>query len=280
MGICLSITSRIMTGRSVGAMATRQRLTRLEREQLPRDRIAIITQLTPIRPLKAVAYTSQPVLTSQEIQTIFFKVSEVHEIHKDFFSKLKERTEGEEHVQPVGDLFQELVRTESLKVSVQVNQFGVYRAFINNYPLAVETAEKCIQSKEQFKQISQKMRLKPTKESKDTPTTTTLEVLLYKPLNHVTRVILSIRQLLDDTPRDHPDFCLLEKALNDSNCFLSMTNQTLPQKSSCRTCDASKDQHLVKDGFVVEVSENSRKLRHLFLSTNLLFSAKQKKISG
>uniref|UniRef100_UPI00398E5BE1 breakpoint cluster region protein-like n=1 Tax=Pristiophorus japonicus TaxID=55135 RepID=UPI00398E5BE1 len=64
--------------------------------------------LMPIRPLKAVAYTSQPVLTSQEIQTIFFNVPELHNLHKDFCSKLKERTEGGDALQPVGDLFQQL----------------------------------------------------------------------------------------------------------------------------------------------------------------------------
>lgn len=34
---------------------------------------------------------------------------------------------------------------------------------------------------------------------------------------------------------------------------------------------------LIKDGFLVELSENSRKLRHLFLFTDLLLCAKLKK---
>lgn len=34
---------------------------------------------------------------------------------------------------------------------------------------------------------------------------------------------------------------------------------------------------LVKDGFLVEVSESSRKVRHVFLFTDLLLCAKMKK---
>lgn len=37
---------------------------------------------------------------------------------------------------------------------------------------------------------------------------------------------------------------------------------------------------LVKDGFLVEVSEGSRKLRHVFLFTDVLLCAKLKKTSA
>ncbi|XP_051900767.1 active breakpoint cluster region-related protein-like isoform X2 [Pristis pectinata] len=225
--------------------------------------------LLPMRPLKAAVYTSQPVLTNQEIQTIFFKVPELNELHKDFFGKLQARLEGGDTLQSVGDIFQQLV-----------SQFGVYRAFVSNYPTAVETAEKCAQSKEQFKMIAQEMRLKPSKESKETPVTTTLEALLLKPVNHITRVTLLIGELLRNTPSDHTDYPALEKALNDSNSFLSATKQTIDHKTGFRESTTDEDQSLVKDGFVVEVSEGSRKLRHILLSTGLLFCTKMKRLPG
>ncbi|XP_078393696.1 active breakpoint cluster region-related protein-like, partial [Cetorhinus maximus] len=161
-----------------------------------------------------------------------------------------------------------------------VKQFGVYRAFVNNYPLAVETAVKSIQSKDQFKQIAEKMWLKNTKELKESPTTTTLEALLHKPVSHLTRVTLLIRELLNNTPRDHSDFCPLEGALSNSNSFLAATNQNIQHKSSLLNNDSAKAQRLVKDGFVVEVSENSRKLRHIFLLSNLFFCARLRKLIG
>ncbi len=40
---------------------------------------------------------------------------------------------------------------------LQASQLGVYRAFVDNYELAVETAEKCCQANTQFAEISEVM---------------------------------------------------------------------------------------------------------------------------
>ncbi|XP_067882449.1 active breakpoint cluster region-related protein-like isoform X4 [Heterodontus francisci] len=249
-----------------------QRREMVLRKMLEDERIYVSeleSLLVPLRPLKAAAYTSQPVLSSQEIQTIFFKVPELYEIHKEFYSRLKERIARGEQPLTVADLFHQLV-----------NQFGVYRAFVNNYRVAVETAEKCVQSKEQFKQIAEKMWLKPSRESKETAATTTLEALLLKPVSHVTRVTLLIRELLNNTPRDHTDYCTLEGALNNSNIFLCSTNQSIQQKNSYRDIDTAKNLQLLKDGFMVEVTENARKLKQVFLSSDLFICAKLRKLTG
>lgn len=63
----------------------------------------------PMKPLRAAATTSQPMLTIQQIETIFFKVPELHEIHKDFYDALLPRVQDWGHQQCVGDLFQKLV---------------------------------------------------------------------------------------------------------------------------------------------------------------------------
>ncbi|XP_069776035.1 active breakpoint cluster region-related protein-like isoform X2 [Narcine bancroftii] len=225
--------------------------------------------LLPLRPLKAAAYTSQPVLTSQEIQAIFFKVPDLYELHQDFCGKLQERLGSGDPLQPVADVFQQLV-----------SQFGIYHAFVSNCPTAVETVERCVQSREQFRMIAQEMRLKPSKESKEMPVTTTLEALLLQPVNHITKVTLLIRELLVNTPSDHNDYIALQKVLRDSNNFLSATKQSLDQRSGDQNPFTDKDPHLVKDGFMVEVSEGSRKLRHVFLCTDLLFCAKLRRLPG
>lgn len=64
----------------------------------------------PMKPLKAAATTSQPVLTVAQIETIFFKVPELYEIHKEFYDGLLPRVQQWSHHQRVGDLFQRLVR--------------------------------------------------------------------------------------------------------------------------------------------------------------------------
>lgn len=62
-----------------------------------------------MKPLRAAATTSQPVLSLQQIETIFFKVPELHEIHKDFYDGLLPRVQAWSEQQSVGDLFQKLV---------------------------------------------------------------------------------------------------------------------------------------------------------------------------
>lgn len=42
-----------------------------------------------MKPLKATATTSQqPVLTIQQIETIFYKIQDIYEIHKEFYDNL------------------------------------------------------------------------------------------------------------------------------------------------------------------------------------------------
>lgn len=44
--------------------------------------------LLPMKPLKATATTSQPVLTIQQIETIFYKIQDIYEIRKEFYDNL------------------------------------------------------------------------------------------------------------------------------------------------------------------------------------------------
>lgn len=43
----------------------------------------------------------------------------------------------------------------SFYLPTQASQLGVYRAFVDNYKVAVETAEKCCQANSQFAEISE-----------------------------------------------------------------------------------------------------------------------------
>lgn len=43
----------------------------------------------------------------------------------------------------------------SLPFTLQASQLGVYRAFVDNYGVAMETAEKCCQANAQFAEISE-----------------------------------------------------------------------------------------------------------------------------
>ncbi|XP_023364607.1 breakpoint cluster region protein [Otolemur garnettii] len=226
--------------------------------------------LLPMKPLKAAATTSQPVLTSQQIETIFFKVPELYEIHKEFYDGLFPRVQQWSHQQRVGDLFQKLA-----------SQLGVYRAFVDNYGVAMETAEKCCQANAQFAEISENLRARSNKDAKDPVTTkNSLETLLYKPVDRVTRSTLVLHDLLKHTPSSHPDHPLLQDALRISQNFLSSINEEITPRRQSMTVKKGEHRQLLKDSFMVELVEGARKLRHIFLFTDLLLCTKLKKQSG
>uniref|UniRef100_A0AAR2JSZ3 BCR activator of RhoGEF and GTPase n=1 Tax=Pygocentrus nattereri TaxID=42514 RepID=A0AAR2JSZ3_PYGNA len=219
--------------------------------------------LLPMKPLKAAATTSQPVLTVQQIETIFFKVPELYEIHKEFYDGLLPRVQQWSHHQRVGDLFQK-----------QASQLGVYRAFVDNYELAVETAEKCCQANTQFAEISENLKVRSTKECKDQ--TTHLKFIL-KEISVYTFVL---QDLLKHTPSSHPDHPLLQDALRISQNFLSSINEESTPRRQSMTVKKGENRQLLKDSFMVELVEGARKLRHVFLFTDLLLCAKLKKQIG
>ncbi|XP_029030555.1 active breakpoint cluster region-related protein isoform X2 [Betta splendens] len=222
--------------------------------------------LLPIRPLKATVPTSQPVLSMPQIETIFYKIQDIFEIHKEFYDALLPNIQQWDEKVTVGHLFQKLA-----------SQLGVYKAFVDNYKVALETAEKCSQANSQFQKISENLKVKGPKDSKDCTTTVSLEALLYKPIDRVTRSTLVLHDLLKHTPKDHPDFPLLQDALRISQNFLSSINEEIDPRRTAVTTPKGEARQLVKDGFLVEVSESSRKLRHVFLFTDLLLCAKLKK---
>ncbi|KAJ8008321.1 hypothetical protein DPEC_G00103620 [Dallia pectoralis] len=51
------------------------------------------TLLMPMKALKASAGTSKPVLSSQHVQTVFYQVPELRDLHRDFYTLLRERME-------------------------------------------------------------------------------------------------------------------------------------------------------------------------------------------
>uniref|UniRef100_A0AAZ3NZW0 Active breakpoint cluster region-related protein n=2 Tax=Oncorhynchus TaxID=8016 RepID=A0AAZ3NZW0_ONCTS len=167
--------------------------------------------LLPMRPLKATATTSQPVLTIQQVETIFYKIQDIFEIHKEFYDALFPHIQQWDEKVAVGHLFQKL-----------------------------------------------NLKVKGPKDSKDCNT----------------------NDLLKHTPKDHPDFPLLQDALRISQNFLSSINEEIDPRRTAVTTPKGEARQLVKDGFLVEVSEGSRKLRHVFLFTDLLLCAKMKKTSA
>ncbi|MGH0161898.1 UNVERIFIED_CONTAM: hypothetical protein FKN15_050620 [Acipenser sinensis] len=120
------------------------------------------------------------------------------------------------------------------------------------------------------------MNMMSSKDGSNCRTKYTLEALLYKPLDRVTKTTLVLHDLLKHTPEDHPDRPLLQEALRISSSFLSGVNEEVPHKKSAVTISKGTIRQLVKDGFLVDLSDGTRSLRHVFLFTDLILCAKLK----
>ncbi|XP_008299381.1 breakpoint cluster region protein [Stegastes partitus] len=217
--------------------------------------------LTPMKALRASAGTSQPVLSSQQVQTVFYQVPELRDVHQSFYSGLKARlsTQAEFELK-VGDLFLKMV-----------NQIGLYGGFIENYEKAVEVVRKCTHSDPRFRTLAQSMMSNNGADK----TKYTFEALLYKPLDRVTKTTLVLRDLLKTTPEEHRDYVALQEALRLSRSFLSGVNESSQSRREVTLSHGMRRQ-LMRDGFVVDVSDGERSLRHLFLYTDLLLCTRFK----
>nr|XP_023837755.1 active breakpoint cluster region-related protein-like [Salvelinus alpinus] len=164
----------------------------------------------------------------------------------------------------VGDLF--------LKI---LSQLGVYRGFIDNYESAVEIVRRCTQTDQRFRILAESMM--SHNGSDRSKTKYTFEALLYKPLERITKTTLVLHDLLKHTPQQHSDHPVLHEVLRLSRSFLSGVNEG----SQCKrevTLSRGMRRQLIRDGFVVEVCEGGRNLRHLFLYTDLLLCTKLKAV--
>uniref|UniRef100_A0A672RNU1 Active breakpoint cluster region-related protein-like n=1 Tax=Sinocyclocheilus grahami TaxID=75366 RepID=A0A672RNU1_SINGR len=236
------------------------------------------TLLTPMKALKAAAGTSQPVLSTKQVQTVFYQIPELRDLHKDFFTSLRARLQPDELMDPGSQQGLERVEAPVMQLlSVGdlflkfVNQLGVYRGFIDNYENAVEIVQKCMQSDQRFRTLAESMM--SSKGSDNVKTKYNFEALLYKPLDRVMKTTLVLHDLWKHTPPDHPDSITLQEALRLSSSFLSGVNERSQCKRSVKLSRGERRQ-LIRDGFVVDVCENGHNLRHLFLYTDMLLCAR------
>ncbi|XP_039996245.1 active breakpoint cluster region-related protein isoform X3 [Xiphias gladius] len=234
--------------------------------------------LMPMKALWASAGTSQPVLSCRQVQTVFYQVPELRDMHQSFYSGLKARLSA--HCQtdrsPVEGREMSLTECELMVGDLflkMVNQIGLYRGFIENYEEAVEVVRKCTQSDPRFRTLAESMM--SNNGADKARTKYTFEALLYKPLDRVTKTTLVLHDLLKTTPMEHGDYIALQEALRLSRSFLSGVNES----SRCKrevTLSHGMRRQLMRDGFVVDVSDGERSLRHIFLYTDLLLCTRFK----
>lgn len=193
-----------------------------------------------------------PVCSMEDVTTMFYQVEEIHVQHSNFVGKLQAKVDAWSDTQKVGDTFKELIV-----------YFPMYMKYVNHTHEAAECIQKCSNNNEEFRKLVTSVNL-------TLGGLHTLQELLFTPVQRLQRNTLVIHDLLKYTPEDHEDYKVLMKTLDLADHNLK-NFATKPDSQV-----ANIEDHLVKSGFVVEMLGNSRKLRFMFLFTDVLVCTKHK----
>ncbi|XP_052868483.1 uncharacterized protein LOC128274354 [Anopheles cruzii] len=221
-----------------------------------------------MKAIRATLTTSQPVISEEEFQTIFFKIEDLHEVHSEFLRELQARL-----ATAVADRSYDSESTGSLCVGEPFRRLAshihLYGAFLHNYGRAIDTVKMCSTHSQQFKEIVSNIVFKNQNEQK-----LSLEELLHKPVARVQKNALVLEDLLAQTPEQHPDYTHLRQASKAIRTFLSEFN--VVQTRSMFPSEDKALRRLVRNSFIVELADGHRKLRHLFLFNDVIACAKYK----
>ncbi|XP_055304144.1 active breakpoint cluster region-related protein isoform X2 [Sitodiplosis mosellana] len=209
-----------------------------------------------MKAMAATLTTSRPVISRNELQTMFFKVEELHVVHSEFLTSLKNKIANESRDIHIGDAFEELAK-----------HIHIYGAFLHNYGQAIDTVKKCGENNTQFKEIVSKIVLNSQNEQ-----LLTLEDLLHKPVARLQKNALVLKDLINETPSTHADYKPLIQSQKHFDKLLSEFNVVQNKSSS----EDKALRRLVKNSFIVELVDGHRKLRHLFLFNDVIACAKYK----
>uniref|UniRef100_A0A182XYA9 Uncharacterized protein n=1 Tax=Anopheles stephensi TaxID=30069 RepID=A0A182XYA9_ANOST len=220
-----------------------------------------------MKAIRATLTTSQPVISEEEFQTIFYKIEELHQVHSEFLTELQARlatphdaTAPDTGGLCVGEPFRALA-----------GHIHLYGAFLHNYGRAIDTVKMCSTHSQQFKEIVSNIVFKNQNEQK-----LSLEELLHKPVARLQKNALVLEDLLNQTPEQHPDYHPLRQASKAIRNFLSEFN--VVQTRSMFPSDDKALRRLVKNSFIVELADGHRKLRHLLLFNDVIACAKYKAV--
>lgn len=210
-----------------------------------------------MKAIRASLSQTNPVISQEDFETMFFKIDDLYAIHENFLTQLRTKQSQDSDI-CVGEAFKMLT-----------DQIDMYGAFLHNYGRAIETVKKCGAHNTQFREIVSKIVLNAPNEQ-----TLSLEDLLHKPVARVQKNALNIQDLLNHTPENHPDYAYLKESQKKIRSFLAEFN--IPTMKLAIPDDKAL-RRLVKNSFIVELVDGHRKLRHLFLFNDVIVCANYKK---
>ncbi|XP_041456551.1 active breakpoint cluster region-related protein-like isoform X3 [Lytechinus variegatus] len=228
----------------------------LESEQKYIKSLEILQKV--MKTFKASISTSTPVMTEEEYDTMFFRIPELLNVHRQFVHHMEPKMEHWTPEQMQGDSFKLLA-----------SHFDIHEEYIANYKRAMSTLQRLQTENELFRNIAQQALKLESGEMY------TLEAMLYSPLQGITKLTMILNDLLKHTPEHHEDHSILSQVLEKTRKFFKQVDDATREIHSTK-----QKRELIRQGYLVEWTEGGRKLRRILLWSDLIICASKRNTSG
>ncbi|GFN92819.1 Breakpoint cluster region protein [Plakobranchus ocellatus] len=237
-----------------GMLKMRQLLVKgvLDSEKVYLDILTVLINVKKL--LETNSASTQPVICREDVDAIFSNIETIYKIHSEFVTSLEPKVLDWHHEETIGEIFK-----------IMISKFIEFGNYLTNYQQAVSTIHRCSQGNEQFQELAQKIVVTSTVKE-----VSSLEDALFKPVQRVQRNTLVLHDLIKYTPNDHPDHDALQKALKLSHHILETFATAVPKSATTQ-----ENRRLVKSSFLVELVNGVRKLRYVFLFSDLIVCTKR-----
>lgn len=238
-------------------------------------------------PLRQMAESGKPLISMEDISTMFSRMEDILTINRALLAKLTMRIAKWNVVQKIGD-----VCVDVLSNPINGLYFGkVYNDYTITYNNILETLDRCCREKSAFKRFVQNGEKAFWGSAGNT-----IQAFFILPVQRITRYILLFKEVIKFTNPSHPDYNNLATTLKEMECVCIDVNenqrkedtekkrvQTLQQiqgKIEPRVKDLMVEgRYLLREGVIsqFDVDDDQIKERYYFLFNDILLVTKKSK---
>ncbi|XP_077868755.1 ras-specific guanine nucleotide-releasing factor 1-like [Saccoglossus kowalevskii] len=208
-----------------------------------------------LRPLKMAASSKKPLITHEDVNSIFLNSETVFFLHQIFYKGLSARMEQWPKL-VLGDLFDMLLP-----------MLTIYNEYVRNHHYSLQVLAECKQNVA-FSSLLKQYESKSVCESR------LLETFLTYPMHQIPRYIITLHELLAHTPHDHVERKSLDHAKNKLEELSKVMHDEVSETENIRKnlaiermivegCDILLDvnQTFVRQGSLIQVYAEKGKNR-------------------
>lgn len=224
---------------------------------------------TCVGPLRHMVTLGEPIISSDDISFVFSNIELLYQGNKRLLDLLESRLKKWHFEQVLGDVFLTAMKEDFLKPHVP---------FIQNFSKSSEARTRLMTSVPMFSTFVKLCRIMPGIEGKS------LDDLLIAPVQRLPRYKLLLTDLQKRTPRSHPDYVNVTRAIGEIDNFTSFINENnrrvdelnnlSSRLSGLEQLEENPDRRLIFEGKLSLVIGKDQKRRYVLLFNDCLVFAK------